>query len=300
MIIESEIPVSTLQEIIDDSKQKLINDRLFVLDIDKQETEKIQCSYPSRTNYVAIFIIKEGTLILDVDSNYIELKALDFINIFPHNVVEFKHFSPCCLIKAVLISPSFISELNFPINSKESLNVLNNYSKVVSLNEDFMTIAEYHINRLKAINQQDNNHYFQTELLKNYFISFIYEIANFSKWQTNEHSILSNRKEDIAINFINLVSMDFREHKDVQYYADKMYISRKHLTRTIKEVLHKVPKKIIEDKTIAEAKVLLLKNELNINQVYSKLNFADHAMFSKFFKKNTGFSPSGYRAEKQK
>jgi len=300
MITETVIPLITLQEIIDDSNQKIINDKIFVLDIDKRETDKIECSYPSRTNYLAMLIITKGSATIDVDSKCIELNELDFINIFPHNVIEFKHFSPCCQIKGVLISPDFLSELNLPINSKESFDILNNYTKVISLNQDFLPIAEHHLSRIKALNLQDNNHFFQTELLSNYLISFIYEIANFSKWQIKEHNILSHRKEDIAINFINLVSMHFREHKDVQFYAEKMHITRKHLTRTIKEVLHKVPKKIIEDKTIAEAKVLLLKNDLNINQVYLELNFADHAMFSKFFKKSTGLSPSNYRTEKQK
>lgn len=300
MATETVIPLITLQEIIDDSELKLFNDQLFVLDITKNDTDKIECSYPARTNYLAMLIIAKGVAVINVDSQNIELKEMDIINIFPHNVIEFKSFSPCCQIKGILISPNYLSELNIPVNSKESFDILNNYSKVISLNANFFPVVEYHINRLKFLNIQNENSYFQPELLSNYLISFIYEVANFSKWQIAEHNILSHRKEDIAINFINWVSLDFREHKDVQYYADKMHISRKHLTRTISEVLHKSPKKIIEDKTIAEAKVLLLKKELNINQVYSELNFTDHAMFSKFFKKNTGVSPSFYRTEKQK
>lgn len=94
-----------------------------------------------------------------------------------------------------------------------------------------------------------------------------YEIADFNKKRLSHHHLLSPRKEALAIQFLNLVGKDFRKSKEVQYFADVMHISRKYLTRTIKEIFDKTPKQIIEDKVIAEAKLLLLKMELPVSQI---------------------------------
>lgn len=101
----------------------------------------------------------------------------------------------------------------------------------------------------------------------------------------------------MAVRFIGLIARDFRQHREVQYYADQMHISRKHLTRSVKEVYDLTPKQIIDKKIIGEAKVLLQKTELTISEVMQELNFDDQAAFSKFFKNNTGLSPLSYRKQ---
>jgi AraC family transcriptional regulator, transcriptional activator of pobA len=81
----------------------------------------------------------------------------------------------------------------------------------------------------------------------------------------------------------------------VQFYADALFVSSKHLTETIKEVTGRTSGEWIEDAVILEAKVLLRNHEITISQVAENIHFPDQSSFGKYFKKHTGLSPSDYR-----
>ena len=103
------------------------------------------------------------------------------------------------------------------------------------------------------------------------------------------------RKEELAKQFILLVGTHFKESREVQFYADKLFVSRKHLTKVISDVLKKSPKTIISDAVILETKVLLKNPNFTISEVANLLNFSDLSIFNKFFKKITGLSPTEFK-----
>ena len=53
--------------------------------------------------------------------------------------------------------------------------------------------------------------------------------------------------------------------------------------------------KWISDALISEAKILLRKPDINIQQISEELHFGEQSSFSKFFKKHTGVTPVEYR-----
>jgi len=292
----SEIPTYTLKQIIEREGVSVLNSNIVVFDT--ANIDKLKLNYPYRTASMGIIFITNGTATINIDFQQIEAKKMDLINVFPNNILEFKQLSPDYQMNGILVSLDFLSELNLQINSQEAYDILSdNYSKIISLNHDIFPVIKYHIDKLKNLNDPNNNTFFYPEMLKLHFTLILYEMANFYRIQTSHYNFKSSRKEDIAIQYVRLIAQHFRNHKDVQYYADKIHISRKHLTRTIKEAFHKTPKQIIGDKIIAEAKILLLKKELNIRQVMAELNFEDQAAFSKYFKKHTGLTPNLYRKQ---
>ena len=104
------------------------------------------------------------------------------------------------------------------------------------------------------------------------------------------------RKEELAKQFLYLVSTHFKRQRNVQFYADEMFISRKHLTKIIVEVFNKSPKQIIAEAIILEAKVLLKNPNYSVSDVVTDLNFVDTSVFSKFFKNYTGISPTTFKS----
>lgn len=293
---QSLIQSFTLREIIDLYDMNLASNEIVVLDSTRMED--IELNHPSKSISFGLLLVTEGEAVIGVDFQDVRLQEKNIVFLFPNNIFEFKELSANCQIKGVLVSIDFFSGLNLQITSQEVLNTLsNNFSKVAVVNDEIFNIISNHISRIKNLNTPDVSNMFKEEMFKLYFSLIMYELTSFTVEQAATGHMVTIRKEDIAMQFVTLIAVDFKMHKDVQYYADKLLITRTHLTRIIKEVLGKTPKQIIEGKIIAEAKVLLLKNEISIIQVMSEINFNDQAAFSKFFKKNTGVSPNLYRKQ---
>jgi YesN/AraC family two-component response regulator len=105
-----------------------------------------------------------------------------------------------------------------------------------------------------------------------------------------------NRKEELALHFIELLSVNFEKERSVTYYGHQLHITPKYLTETMKEITGKTAGELIDQAVIMQAKVLLSNPSLNINQVAEALNFSDQSFFGKFFKKHVGVSPLKYRS----
>ena len=292
------IPIYTLREVIDWQNVELVNKNIWAFDINSSNSHVVELNFPSKVLCFGLLLVQRGELILNVDFQKMDLEKNDIVNLFPNNIIEFKRISKNARLKFILISIDYFSELNVEINSQEAFDILsNNYLKQVSLDDDTMFSIIYHINTIQGLNNPENPNSFNLEMLKLHFSLIMYSLANYTQTQSEKGEFKTSRKEDIAVKFVSLVGQYFRYHRNVQYYADSIFVTRTHLTRTIKDVFNKNPKQIIEEKLIAEIKVFLMKKEFSIAEVMREFAFDDQPAFSKFFKKHTGVSPNFYRKE---
>ena len=94
--------------------------------------------------------------------------------------------------------------------------------------------------------------------------------------------------------FLALVQQNFRKERFLEFYASKLEVTPKHLSRTIKKQTGYTAVEWIERYVILEAKVLLKSSNLNIQQIADELNFPSQSFFGKYFKKLTGVSPKEF------
>lgn len=78
-------------------------------------------------------------------------------------------------------------------------------------------------------------------------------------------------------------------------FADKLAVHVNYLNRVLKKNTDKTTSEHIFERISAEAKILLRHTSWNISQISYALGFEDLAHFNRFFKKETGSSPSLYR-----
>ena len=116
----------------------------------------------------------------------------------------------------------------------------------------------------------------------------------FTAREKSDRSKIS-RQEDILWKFLTLLKQYHKEERTVNFYADKMCISPKHLSSVIKQMSHKTAHELIADFVTMTAKRLLKATTMSIQEISDELNFANQSFFGKFFKQNTGQSPSAYR-----
>jgi AraC-like DNA-binding protein len=95
--------------------------------------------------------------------------------------------------------------------------------------------------------------------------------------------------------FLNLVQENFREQRDINFYADRMCLTPRYLSRLIKKNSGYFAGEWINNHVILEAKALLKSTNMTIQQISDELNFPSQSFFGKYFKRITGMSPKEYR-----
>ena len=103
------------------------------------------------------------------------------------------------------------------------------------------------------------------------------------------------RSQEISLSFIKLVAEHYKQEKTVEFYAQKLMLSTRHLTTVLKQILGKNASEIISEFTLNDAKAQLSSTSKPIYEIARELQFSDQYSFSHFFKKHEKLSPSQYR-----
>ena len=110
-----------------------------------------------------------------------------------------------------------------------------------------------------------------------------------------EHIPLSPHQELFA-RFHHAIVEHYRTNRKVSFYANLFCLTPKHFATVIKQQTGIPASEWINNYVMIQAKTLLLyQQRLTVQQIALRLGFADQATFSRFFKANTGLSPSEYR-----
>jgi AraC family transcriptional activator of pobA len=96
-------------------------------------------------------------------------------------------------------------------------------------------------------------------------------------------------------NFQTAVNEHFREWHEVGDYASLFHISAGHFSETIKLQSGKPAIKHIHERLVLEARRLLFHTHNSLKEIAFDLGFSDASYFNRFFKRETGVTPAGYR-----
>ncbi|KMQ65834.1 AraC family transcriptional regulator [Chryseobacterium angstadtii] len=99
----------------------------------------------------------------------------------------------------------------------------------------------------------------------------------------------------IISKFLHLIDEHFKTQRSVSFYAEKLHISANYLNIVCKKNLNASASSLIQDRILLEAKRLLKVSEMSVKDIVYELGFYDHASFSKFFKIQTGMTPSQFK-----
>lgn len=175
------------------------------------------------------------------------------------------------------------------------------FTPIFQLSAVEMTEIEYIFR--KAYREMEADYKYKYDLLRN----LVMELIHYGQ-KLQPLSALSNAQnasERISSLFIELLERQFplesihqrltlRTAKD---YADRLAVHVNHLNKVLKDVTGNTTTRLISNRVIQEAKILLKQTDWNIAEISYILGFDDLGQFSNFFKKQTSFSPSSFRID---
>jgi AraC family transcriptional activator of pobA len=261
-----------------------------------EEKQLLELSeYPYRSDGYIIGICTRGSAEVEANLQVYEAKPDAMLLATPFHILRIYNSSPDFLCRFVVFSRAFLTENSMNSHFLETFSYFKNSSTAVIYPDHDQAKVMLDIYALIQEKLQQEEHPYRTEISRSILIILLYEIAAVYEQQ---HVIIKSkqtRKQELNTLFQNLVFHHYKEHRNVQYYADALFVSPKHLTETIKEVTGKTAGEWVDDAVILEAKVLLRNHEISIAQVAGDVHFPDQSTFGKYFKKHTGVSPSEYR-----
>lgn len=277
-----------------------LGDDFFIMDIKFEEPHQ-SLSHPCRLDgYMLIYCIN-GHIRLNVNLNEYDLKdGMAFFNI-PGNLLRVNELvntqGEGLHYFCVAMSKSFVNELKIDMNKlfTEGMSLLEHPSVVMDPKEK-ETAGKY----MELLgNLLESDMLYKREAIYSVMSSVFYMLSGIWARQASDlrenASVATNRSRMIFDQFLKLVSQNYARHRNVGFYADKLCLTPKYLSKLIKDTSGRSAPEWIDSYVVLEAKNLLKYSNAAIKEIVYTLNFPNQSVFYKFFKARTGQTPSEYR-----
>lgn len=107
----------------------------------------------------------------------------------------------------------------------------------------------------------------------------------------------AGRAEALFRQFVLLLNEDGGRHRTIAYYADKICVTPKHLSKVLRQKTGVRPLAYIHRHAIQQIKLDLKLTDIPIAQLADKYAFGNASFFSQYVKAHLGMTPQAYRAQ---
>lgn len=242
---------------------------------------------------MSAFFCRAGHARLLIDLKEYEIKINTAIYLLPNSIISLHSSSKDFRVSYFVCKAKFFHEVTYRMESR-----LFQYLKeqpCVNLSGTMTTGVDM-IMRTIAYIYADRENRFRNQIAKNTITSCLLDTYDKNqRWFTQQESASNPRQRELLQKFILLVHTHCQQKRDVSFYAGLLCISTKYLTDICRRITGDPAKKIIDNFTILEIKLLLQTTTESLQNIAEQLNFPDQSYLGRFFKRHEGISPAEYR-----
>lgn len=250
---------------------------------------------PSKATFYQIIWVKSGEATFHIDFRPIHVKAGELFIISINQVCSFDITSDY-EGKMILFTETFFSQTEIDSRFLHTSEILSpdNLNRTAQL--DITRVEEI----IKLLGEElarpfDN---YQPHIAQSYLRALLFEAERMVAQHTSP--VFRQINENIARRFCDEVEKHFKVHKQAEHYMQLMGVSEKILTKEVRLLTNKTPKKYLDSRIILEAKRLLTYSQNTVKEIAYELGFDEATNFNKFFRKHTGTTPILFRQDQQK
>jgi len=251
---------------------------------------------PYRSGAFTVVICTAGCMTGHLNLKKFDIECGTLAVGFPNSVVQLD-CDEGSSVRCILISEEFMRDIH--VNLKELLPL---YMEVVrnpllKLSDDDRSEIGHYFDLLETTYHKVGQPH-RIEVVRGIIKALLYRIGDIycmSRSVDGGDQSVRSRREEYFVKFISLLTENFKSQRTVGFYASKLCVTPKYLSLLIKEVSGKSAADWIDSYVILEAKTLLRFSTMSIQEVAYTLNFSSQSFFGKYFKHQTGMSPSQYK-----
>ena len=280
-----------------------IDDYIFACEIKGED--HIKYDPPRRPKYHLVIIVLEGNIEIIINGKRFRFSKNTYINLPTwsdiYEIRYDKDFHAMATATDKSVAEDIFRNRNpFPPTFKFAID--HSLGGQIIDKKDILTLKKDISNMIESLSNKE--HRFAEEVNYAYFYILLTDMADmmWKKYGTGmpSHNTDMKRTDNIMKGFADLLSEHIRTETNVEFYAEKLCISKQYLSLIVKEKTQVTVGKIISIMRVEEASRLLRDPELTLQQVAEELSFADQSSFGKFFRKHSGMTPMKYRQSLRK
>ncbi|MBR4756926.1 MAG: AraC family transcriptional regulator [Bacteroidales bacterium] len=260
-------------------------------------------NYPFRADaYFAVFC-KDGGVDVEINLKKYSLRKNMLLISLPGNIIkvddQLTEDSSHGFFQVFAVSKSFIFNMKLDVTKvfDDHLHILADPCfKLTDQEEGFFNKYMLLIREIYA-----SDIIWKEEAIGSLLSSMLYLMGGLvdknAKWNPEQKPVSSSqlRLNLLFEDFMKLVAQYHTSERGVAFYANRLGLTPKYLSKLIKQVSGKSAPEWIDDFVILEAKNMLRYSGDSIKEIVYKLHFPNPSVFYKYFKAHTGMTPSEFR-----
>jgi len=240
------------------------------------------------------FMLK-GTMKLNIHFSTYEIKAGDIAVIPPQIMLETLALDEEAELVTIGLSLDFIME--FPVLREWIMHNQIRWQPIVQLKPEEQELQEELLVLIQRFYHKEPSAN-KTEMLRHLILVLIYMLVEVYSTIPIAKSVVKNRTHAIIDAFYALLMEHAIEQRQVGFYAAQLHLTPQYLSTFLKQHTGKSVSQWVDHQLVLQAKTLLSASNLSIKEISHHLHFIESSVFSRFFKRMTGVSPTFFRAQR--
>lgn len=231
-----------------------------------------------------------GNICLKLNHNKYSIQRDELFIILPHHPFSIVDSSADLEMKNIYLSADYLCGLFIP-----DLNLLKQTAMhpLLQLNKEKLEELKSLHHMIERYKKREGN--ICKTIRKTLMHALILITVSLSQQDTSGHTPIISRQEILAQNFFDLLLQYHMVERSVSFYADKLCVSPKYLSATIKLETGFPAQNWIYEILIMKIKHYIQTTNYAIQQIAEIFNFQSSASFIRFFKQHTGHTPLVHR-----
>lgn len=266
----------------------------FILSQDDEIPRGHSFGHPYLFNGFVFGVCLKGNARFKLNYHTYDISESNIFTILPNRIFSIIETSDDFMAETLFLSPNFI--LRLPLhNDFDLLSQINEYPLQKVSREHLQDILELHSLIARHYRNEDNpyresmTYGFIYALLMH--IAYLYQNTGIAKDPPKSPS----RQESLTKQFFELLAVNLESERSVAFYAEKLCLTPKYLSMTVKKVTGHSILEWINKAVIIEAKKRLITTDHTVLEISEELNFPNPSFFGRFFKQYTGMTPVEFR-----
>jgi AraC-like DNA-binding protein len=272
-----------------------VEDEVFLLDESFYDLQLF--NYPCRIDIMLAALCTKGKMKIKINLKEYEITEGMLALYTPSNIIQIDYTNNFNA-KVIVASTQFMKSIHIDIKNILPLYMQVHNQSCQALDREYIQLYNKFFNLTKQIIQSPNITH-KLEVVQGLISSVCYALMDgLHKSNTIDTrlSINQNMRQTLLFEQFMTILNDYHQtERSVGFYADKLNITPKYLSKLIKEISAKSAAEWIDQYVVLEAQTLLKYSDMTIKEIADYLNFASQSFFCKYFKHQTGITPGDYK-----